>query len=134
MTEVKNATQKSLWPKYHSFTFCDWIQGKTYKRLKRENNNEPLKEVYPVGTELLFIGLVPSTRQILGKCDNCPRKHQPTNISCSMTLKTRSSFLDSSESLFVFSTQQPIKGTWKLVDIQTFENALLTKETYKRVA
>lgn len=121
------------WPRFTNFVSADWIQGHSYKRYRRLDMTKPLPDRFRVGEAIQFAVLTPSTSQILFKCDNCFRKHQPTNINCSMTMKRPTSFLDSSDDLYDFATQKRVPGRWSAENIETLGQSRITIETWKRV-
>lgn len=132
MDEVLSTLEK--WPRYTNFISADWIQGTTFRRFRRYDMTQPLPDIIPVGTSIVFVGLTPNDTQIARKCDNCFRQHQPTNQNCSMTVHRPHSFLDNNMHLFNFKTQTKIPGTWKLIREETNHQSRMTLEEWKCIS
>lgn len=125
--------QQMNWDTYTNFTQCDLIQGNTYVRYKIISATNEMK----VKSQLQCIALLPSERQVEKKCDNCIRRHQPTNINCTMNLKKKKqarSFIDAVTDVhfFDFKTQEPIPGKWKIIDDQQLQNFHVIRRTLER--
>jgi hypothetical protein len=123
------------WPRFTDFTACEWIESTTYRRIRFVDRHlNPENGNFPVGTEIECIVWQPPMTQILRKCDNCVRYHRSTNINCSASLRRRYSFLDAHPTLFVFKTQKPVRGQWRLISSTRAWRSPMEKETYMRIA
>jgi len=122
------------WPRYKGFVSADWIEGSTFRKLRRLDMTIPIPEVPEPGHAIVFVVLTPHYRQFMGKCDNCIRQHKPTNLNCSMTMKRKRSFLDHKEGHFDFKTQLPVLGKWNLHGVETMGQSNITVETWKCIA
>ena len=129
MSNSSTTSEGQPWPKFTDFISADWIQGTTFKRLRRLDMSIPLPEKPETGETIKMVVLTPKDSQLSGKCDNCFRKHQTSNINCSMTMGRKFSFLDKTEALFNFKTQEQLKGSWIVSDIETMGHSALIVET-----
>jgi len=129
MSGSSNKTGAQTWPKFTDFISADWIEGTTFRRFRRLDMSKPLPENPDHGDTIQMVVLTPKDKQISGKCDNCFRKHQSSNINCSMTMGRKRSFLDNNEFLFDFKTQEKLKGIWIVSDIETMGHSALIIET-----
>lgn len=121
---------RDTWPKYTNYVSADWIEGTTYCRLRRLDMTIPLPTKPAYNEKLRMVVLTPSDVQINRKCDNCFRKHQSSNLNCSMSMGRNRSFLDNRTGFFDFNTQQPIRGTWIVGDIETMVHSKLAVVTF----
>ena len=91
------------WPKFSDFTKADWIKGGSLERMmiiqQREN-------------EIVFYVLRPSDFMVNNDCDNCVRRHSPTNLNCSFSQYLSTPFRPGV--LYNFNTKDHIKGNWIL--------------------
>lgn len=121
---------RETWPKYTNFISADWIEGTTYCRLRRLDMTIQIPKNPSYNEKICMVVLTPSDIQIEKKCDNCFRKHQSSNINCSMAMGRDTSFLDGNRNLFDFKTQRKIRGHWVVDEIETMVHSKLICVTY----
>jgi len=109
------------WPTNVMMSNLDAVKGQSLEKMCLESES--------VGVRVYLVRK-PTTRELHGQCDMCPRQHQKNNTECSMWLGV-TTYAEEFGMLYDPQTKKIIKG-WQLASVDTRRHSRIARETYVR--